>query len=581
MPRFDTARPGSGALVRQDNGRWLSFERPTAIVQAHDVNDVTAAIEHIEAETRAKGLHAVGLVSYEAGAAFGLTVSSAQRRLPLVWFALFQSSDVRERSSETQAEQYELGALTPSVDRPAFETAFARVRHHLAEGDTYQVNYTFRMEGVFSGHAAALFADLASAQEGLYSTFLDLGDVAICSASPELFFERIGSLLVTRPMKGTAPRGRTLDEDRRQAQQLLASPKQRAENVMIVDMMRNDLGRVAVAGSVEVPALLTVERYPNVWQMTSTVTARTAEGTRLSQIFAALHPSASVTGAPKVRTMELVEELERQPRGVYTGAIGHVRPDGSARFSVAIRTAVVDRRAGRVEFGIGSGIVWDSVAADEYDECLLKGSVLGERPRPFDLLETMRWAPGEGIFLLDRHLSRLRASAEYFGTVIDEASLERALAEAQGNAPLRLRLLVGRDGRSRLERSPLVPAPEVLRVGIAASAVDDRDRFLFHKTTNRSTYERAQRPGFDDMILWNERGQATESTKANLVVERGGRRVTPPVDAGLLAGTFRAEVLSTGEVQEGTVMLDELRRAERVWLINSVRGWQRAIIQVR
>ncbi len=380
-------------------------------------------------------------------------------------------------------------------------------------------------------------------------------------------------------MKGTAPRGRTLDEDRRQAQRLLASPKQRAENVMIVDMMRNDLGRVAVPGSVEVPALLTVERYPNVWQMTSTVTARTAEGTRLSEIFAALHPSASVTGAPKVRTMELVEQLEGQPRGVYTGAIGHVRPDGSCRFSVAIRTAVVDRRAGRVEFGIGSGIVWDSVAADEYDECLLKGSVLGERPRPFDLLETMRWTPGEGIFLLDRHLSRLRASAEYFGTVIDEASLEQALAEAQGNVPLRLRLLVGPDGRSRIEKSPLVPGPEVLRVGVAASAVDDRDRFLFHKTTNRSVYERAQRPGFDDMILWNGRGEATESTKANLVVERGGRRVTPPVDAGLLAGTFRAEVLSTGDVQEATVTLDELRRAERVWLINSVRGWQRAIVQ--
>ena len=182
-----------------------------------------------------------------------------------------------------------------------------------------------------------------------------------------------------------------------------------------------------------------------------------------------------------------------------------------------------------------------------------------------------------GVLLLDRHLSRLRASAEYFGTVIDEASLEHALMEAQGNAPLRLRLLVGRDGRSRIQKTALVPGPEVLRVGIAASAVDDRDRFLFHKTTNRLTYERAQRPGFDDMILWEwGAGEATESTKANLVVERGGRRVTPPVDAGLLAGTFRAEVLSTGEVEEATVTLDELGRAERVWLINSVRGWQEA-----
>ncbi len=336
-------------------------------------------------------------VSYEAGAAFGLSVSSGRRTLPLVWFALFEPSAVTELQDPPCGSGYELGSVRPSVDRQAFESAFARVRHHLLEGDTYQVNYTFRMEGVFSGHADALFVDLAMAQEGRYSTFLDLGDLAICSASPELFFERTGSELVTRPMKGTAPRGRTLEEDRCQAAALHASAKQRAENVMIVDMMRNDLGRVALPGSVNVPALLTVERYPNVWQMTSTVTARTTADTRLSQVITALHPSASVTGAPKVRTMEIVRELEGHPRGVYTGAIGHVRPDGSARFTVAIRTAVVDRVGGRVEFGVGSGIVWDSVAGDEYDECLLKGSVLGRRPRPFELLETMRWTPAEGV----------------------------------------------------------------------------------------------------------------------------------------------------------------------------------------
>jgi para-aminobenzoate synthetase/4-amino-4-deoxychorismate lyase len=440
------------------------------------------------------------------------------------------------------------------------------------------VNFTFRTRGSFTGDAGGLFADLVEAQQGGCSAFLDLGSHAICSASPELFFALRGLDVAARPMKGTAKRGRTLAEDRQARDALRVSPKERAENVMIVDMVRNDLGRIADIGSVAVPELFTVERYPNVWQMTSLVTARSPAS--LEAIFAALHPSASVTGAPKVRTMEILTALEPAPRGVYAGAIGHVWPDGSARFSVAIRTAVVDRTRGMVDFGTGSGIVWDSEPGAEYDECLLKASILGARPPRFDLLETLKWRPDGGFLLLDRHLQRLRDSAEYFGVPCRLDAVRAALDEAVAGSvgPLRLRALLSKDGSVRVERQPFASSEQPLRVALAASPVDVRDVFLFHKTTHRLVYERARLEGFDDVILFNEARQVTESTTANVVVEVDGRRVTPPVECGLLAGTYRAELLATGALQESVVTVDALRAARRLWLINSVHEWREAVL---
>ena len=338
-------------------------------------------------------------------------------------------------------DRYTLGPLTPTVDRLHFERAFDRIKKHIADGDTYQVNYTFRLEGSFAGDPRGLFADLVASQEGRYAAFIRMGELVICSASPELFFRRAGRQLIARPMKGTVGRGRTLAEDRERSEALHASPKERAENVMIVDMMRNDLGRVAVVGTVTVPELLTLERYPTVWQMTSSVTAET--DAPLDQIFSALHPSASVTGAPKVRTMEILKDLEPESRGVYTGAVGYVAPGGDAQFNVAIRTAVVDEGRGTVSFGVGSGIVWDSDAAAEYDECLLKGTVLGRAAAAFDLLETLRWTPDGGFFLLERHLRRLQESAEYFDFRCDPHAIREALSAAISGAdlPLRVRML--------------------------------------------------------------------------------------------------------------------------------------------
>lgn len=578
-------------LVRLDEG-WLRMTGPVLIVEAHRAADVAAAIREVETLTTSRGWHALGFVTYEAGEAFGLDVMSAPGDLPLAWFALFDASTVEAVDTVVASAAYELGPLTPSIGRDQFLSDLGLIREHIASGDSYQVNYTFSLGGAFSGDARGLFADLVAAQRGRYSAFLQLPDHAICSASPELCFQRERVLnppttgadaglwtITTRPMKGTARRGRTAAEDRSAADALHESAKERAENVMVVDMVRNDLGRIATVGSIDVPALFALEAYPNVWQMTSTVTART--NARLDEIFAALFPSASVTGAPKVRTMGIIRALERRPRGVYAGAVGYVAPDGRAQFNVAIRTAVVDERRGTIAFGVGSGVVWDSDPAREYEECLLKGSVLGQRPGRFDLLETMRWTPADGFALLDRHLDRLQESARYFDFPCDIVAVRRALENAMRrlSGPRRVRLLVADDGTVRVEHAALEESAGVLRVALAADPIDPSDVCLFHKTTNRGVYERARRTGYDEVVLWNPSGQITEAATANLVVEIAGRRVTPPVTCGLLPGTLRAELLGAGEIVEAPVTIDQLRVAPRFWLINSLRGWRLATLE--
>jgi para-aminobenzoate synthetase/4-amino-4-deoxychorismate lyase len=571
------------AVVQAIDGSWLHFERPSRIVQTADAARVGYTIRTVE-ELTVAGAYAVGFLTYEAGAAFGLRVREP-RDLPLAWFAIFEAppallDDLSTWSEQGSAPQFPAGedaglrALTPTMTADAFQSAFDRIKAHIAAGDTYQANYTFRVEGVFSGRVRRLFADLVRSQGGQHSAFIHADGFAICSASPELFFRRVGRQLTTRPMKGTARRGRTLAEDSIRRDRLRESPKERAENVMIVDMMRNDIGRVAGVGTVSVPELFTIERYPTVWQMTSGVTAETDAG--LEEIVRALHPSASVTGAPKVRTMEILAGLESGPRGVYTGAIGYVAPGGDARFNVAIRTAVVDVRAQRLTFGVGSGIVWDSSASGEYEECLLKAAVLSRVPPEFELLETMRWSPGEGFYLLERHLRRLRESAEYFGFAFAERAvvdaLERSVSGAGG--ALRVRLRLSPSGVATVECTPLQVLNATLRVKLAAAPVSSDEVFLFHKTTNRGIYDRARLADADDVLLWNERQELTESTIANIVVELDGARVTPPVDCGLLAGTLRGELLDRGEISERIVTVDDLRRATRLWLINSVQGWR-------
>ena len=555
--------------------RRLRFTRPHKVVAAQTPAEVRPALREVEAAVAA-GLYAAGYVGYEAAPAFdpALAVRGGSR-LPLLWFGLF-----REPAPDAPAAggDYRLTGWTASDDRPAYERNFAAAREAIARGDTYQINYSFRLRARFAGDALAFYEQLASNQRAAYCAYLDTGQHRILSASPELLFRWDGRTIVTKPMKGTARRGLWPEEDAALGAWLAASEKNRAENVMIVDLMRNDLGRVARVGSVRVRDLCRVERYPTVFQMTSTVEARTRPGLTLEEVCAAVFPSGSVTGAPKVSTMRLIAALEDSPRGVYCGSVGLLTPGGDAVFNVAIRTVVIDSATGAAEYGVGGGLTWDSAGGDEYEEALAKAAVLAGRPEPFQLLETMRLECGR-YSLLNRHLARLRASAGYFDIPVSLRAVRRALAEHARAFPTgarRARLLVSEAGGARVESQQLDELPAgPLPVALAARPVPRGDRFLYHKTTRREVYDSRRRPhpAAFDVLLSNEDGELTEFTTGNLVVELEGRRWTPPRPSGLLAGVMRAELLERGEIAERTLTLSHLGASPRLWLINSVRGW--------
>jgi para-aminobenzoate synthetase/4-amino-4-deoxychorismate lyase len=561
--------------------RFVSKEGPVVfrglrhVVSAHTIETVRPALAGIESAVR-EGLHAAGFVAYEAAPAFDSAFAAhPPTDFPLLWFGLYETKEIAG-PCEAPAGAIEVGPWRPLVDERQYRAAIDDIRERIAAGETYQVNYTFPFETEFRGDPEAWFERLCAAQGGLHSAFIRAGRWCVLSASPELFFRLDGGRLETRPMKGTRPRGRWTEEDRRLAAELAASDKDRAENVMIVDLLRNDMGRISLPGSVEVERLFEVERYETVWQMTSSIVSRTSAA--VPEIFGALFPSGSVTGAPKVQTMSIIRALEPFPRGVYCGAIGWWSPDRRAEFNVAIRTVTADLETGVARYPVGGGITWGSTPSDEFEECRVK-AVLITRERPaFDLLESLRFEENS-YFLLNEHLARLRDSAAYFGFDLDFNRVEAVLA-AQAAAltgrvgAFKVRLRAARDGSVCTEAAPLA-VPRRFRVAFAAEPVDERDPFLFHKTTNRRLYENAvaTRPDCDDVLLWNRGGEVTESTIANVVIERAGDRWTPPIECGLLAGAMRARLLADGRLREAVLTRDDVRAADRLWLINSVRTW--------
>lgn len=565
-----------GTVILQQGGRWLCLTNPVRVLVARRPDEVMGVWQAVETAVSHQNLYAAGYISYEAAAALDLATHPPQPDdPPLVWFGLYDRVAAIEPPQPGGA--YRLGEWQSGLSLAAYEQAIGRIKEYIAQGATYQVNYTFPLRTSFQGNPLALFADLIASQRGDYMAYLDIGRYAICSASPELFFSRQGNQLLARPMKGTAPRGLTLAEDQAQIEWLRQSEKNRAENVMIVDMLRNDMGRVSRTGSVAVPDLFAVERYPTLLQMTSTVTA--VSDTPLSQLLTAMFPCASITGAPKVRTMQLIRELECGPRGIYTGAIGLIGPE-QMQFNVAIRTVVVDRARETAVYGVGSGIVWDSDPVAEYEECRLKTEVLTRRQPDFDILEALLWTPDEGYFLGERHLQRLAETAVYFQYPLDLAQVEQQLTAlaATLTRPMKVRLQLNSRGQVYVEAVELGQLPSPLRVGLAPQPVASSNRWLYHKTTRREVYAaaRAARPDCDEVLLWNERGELTEAIASNIVLEIGGQKVTPPIASGLLAGTFRAELLARGEIVERVVPVEALGEVTAVYLINSVRRWQRA-----
>jgi len=562
--------------------RWLSFEQPLEIIQAAQVSEVLPALARLENRIQEANLYAAGFISYEAASAFNPVYQCAPPgEFPLLWFGLYAAPKVIPAPQPAQIQTAQLGKWISSQSREDYGRSIDRIKDWIAAGHTYQVNYTLRMHASFQGDPWDVFAQLWHKQPVKYAAYLDIGRYTICSASPELFFKLEGENLTCKPMKGTAPRGVNLLDDQAQSNWLAGSEKNRAENVMILDMLRNDLGRIAEYGSVQTKRLFEVERYATLWQMTSTVQA--ASRASLAGIFQALFPCASITGAPKVRTMEIIHDLEPTPRQIYTGCIGFITPQRKAQFNVAIRTILFDRSTGTAEYGVGGGIVWDSTSDGEYEECQVKCRLLTQARPGFDLLESLLWTPENGFWLLDYHLDRLAASAEYFGFVFDRQALADQLrADSQGlpGEAHKARLTLNRAGKASTQFVALagISVSPRARLTLAQRPVDSENVFLYHKTTWREVYEEARSacPSGTEPLLWNQRGELTESDTANLVVRHQGELFTPPLACGLLAGAFRAQLLETGQIRERVLPKAELPAYQEIFLINSVRGWRPA-----
>lgn len=553
----------------------LIFAHPVEIITTSSLTSVRSCLRDVQRGVD-KGLYAAGYVSYEAAPALDPSLNvRSDTRLPLIWFGLFRAP---VEVAEPPLRTFHLSDWEPSVPRPRYDCDVARIRAAISRGDTYQVNYTFRLRARFEGDDYAFYHRLVSAQRAGYCAYLHLGRYRILSISPELFFRRQGSSIIARPMKGTMKRGRWLEEDSAFAERLFNSEKNRAENVMIVDLVRNDLGRIAEIGSVALTKLFEIERFPTLWQMTSEIEAKVRPETTLDDVFSALFPSGSVTGAPKVSTMKIIAGLEDTPRNVYCGAIGFVTPDAESVFNVAIRTVIIDSEFATAEYGVGGGITWDSTAEDEYQEAHNKAEVLVEEHPEFELLETMRLENGR-FYLLERHLERLQASALYFDFSVSPPRIRQELAAFSAGAgakTLRVRLLLSKDGAIRIESKSIEAPPSgAVPVTLASRPVSRGNLFLFHKTTQRRLLNelKAEWPNSYDVLLWNEEGEATEFSTGNLVATLSGELITPPLLSGVLAGTLRAQLIDEGQIQERVLTLPQLSLATDLWLINSVRGW--------
>jgi para-aminobenzoate synthetase / 4-amino-4-deoxychorismate lyase len=560
----------------------LAFSEPSELLTAWRREEVRGVLERVET-LAAGGCWVTGFVAYEAASAFdaALTGHAPREGLPLAMFVAFRSPSATRPRGEFMP-----GCWRDATSEAGFEAAVASIRADIADGRFYQVNYTTRLRTPFFGDAAALFDALRAAQPGAHSLYLDFGRRQVCSVSPELFFHwhkeaGLPRRLTLRPMKGTAPREAVAEVDRRAADALRDSAKDRAENLMIVDLLRNDASRIARLGSVVVPRLFDVEPWVTVWQMTSTVECETRPDTGLADVFAALFPCGSVTGAPKAEAMKAIRELEPGPRGVYCGAVGIVMPGGEARFNVGIRTVVVDTEQGIAECGIGSGIVIDSTVSGEAEEWRMKQRFLRRACPEYELLETLLWRHRDHgrYWLRKEHVARLEASARALGFEWNREVVEAALDDAArtfGAGPWRVRLRLAMDGTVAVDGVPMDATRGPVVCAVARAPIDSRNPWLRHKTTWRGFYEALEVQGGFDTLLFNEQGEATEFTRGNLVVRLGGKLLTPAFACGLLPGTFRAALLARGAISEATIHLEDLAKAEAVWFVNSVRGALRA-----
>ena len=574
-----------------------AFDAPVQTLVAHTPQQVKPLLDTVDALSQ-QGFWCVGYVRYEAAPAFDAALKVHAADGPLAWFGVYAQALPWPDEAADDADKNDATRVLwqSSLDRADFDAAMNNIHQAIAAGDLYQVNYTAPLYGEFSGHAHTLFKRLHQAQPQGYAACIDSGYEQVLSVSPELFFDWQDGQLLTRPMKGTAPRGDSVEHDKTLAAALVASPKERAENVMIVDLLRNDVSRIAQPHSVKVPHLFTVQTLPTVLQMVSDVTATTRPGTRLSDVFAALFPCGSVTGAPKVQAMRMIQTLEPAPRGIYCGAIGVVRPGGHATFNVAIRTVTL--RDTHATCGIGSGITADATTEAEWQEWRVKRGFLERASESFKLLETLRLEGG--VFQnLDAHLVRLQRAAMHFGLPFDSAVIANAVKQSMTSNHMdchaslavtepesrtasnhetvwRVRLLLDASGRVQAQAFALPPSPAPVTLQLADRPFDDaHSEFTRFKTTHRAHYEAfaPTDPAVFDTLLYNDAGELTECTRGNIALLLDGRWVTPPLHCGLLDGIGREMYLKEGRLIEAVVRVDDLPRVQALAFINSLRGW--------
>ncbi len=601
--------------ISEENHRSFLFNEPQEILTCTRDEDPERFLQQAS-EKLSRGYYLAGWVGYEFGYMLEPVLAGQVEKTaePVAQLGVFEKPYVFDHLTgtfdesgawpETDKSEYtgsfEVRDIALNMERDEYCRAIQTIKHYIESGDTYQVNFTLKLFFELCGSTISFYQALRRSQHVGYGAFMRFADSEILSFSPELFFRKSNDLITVRPMKGTIRRGRTLAEDRELCSFLKHDIKNRSENVMIVDLLRNDIGRLCKAGQVRVKSLFDVESFETLHQMTSTVQGRLKPDCNLVDIFRALFPCGSVTGAPKIRTMEIIRQLEKEARGVYTGAIGYITPAGEAAFNVPIRSVVV--RSGKGEMGIGSGIIYDSEPQKEWEECLLKGEFLTS-PRPeCRLIETMLWTQTDGFWLLDLHLDRLIESAQYFNFPVcrDEvAALLHKETERwkQEQAPgKRVRLTLASDGGIEIEAVTIVkpglqlsfdraggnPDKAIPKVLLAEQNTDSTSPYLYHKTTHRQLYDRAREraveQGFLDVLFCNERGEVTEGAISNIFIRKGNKIFTPPVQCGLLPGVFRRWVVEANpEVREKVLFPWQIRDADAVYIGNSVRG----IVEVR
>lgn len=572
------------------------FSNPHAIISCYRLEDVKKAFHDIE-DFLSRGFYAAGFISYESGFHFENNLKGLYRpsSFPLLWFGIYKRPLICEHAKRIESIRcgkglsYKVTNLRPNISKKKYISDIEKIKDFIRRGDTYQVNYTFKYKFGFSGSDLGFYQDLKEKQSVSYSAFIRADDFSILSLSPELFFRKNRESIEVRPMKGTLDRGINLREDRRNMEILKQSLKNRSENVMIVDLLRNDLGRVSRSGSVKTEELFRVERYETLLQMISIIKSKLRKDITLYELFKSIFPSGSVTGAPKISTMKIINYLEKEPRNVYTGGIGFFAPGNKkAVFNVAIRTVLIDNKTKKGEIGVGSGIVYDSDPCTEFEECKLKTNFLIQKKKDFKLIETMLWRPLKGYFVLKHHLERLASSADYFGFRYDKravaAELKRLERKFKDSRSYKVRILL--DKKGELESSYLILNNNggIKKVRFSDAITSSNDIFFYHKTTKRDLYdkelERWGRKGYFDLIFTNEKKQVTEGAISNIIIKKGRYFYTPPLKCGLLDGVCRRYLFEAKKIplKEKILYKSDIKNADEIYMVNSVRGMTRVIL---